>query len=69
MIIVGLNSAKPLVYQITIKSEISKLDKECTGTLNKVPLVNRDECFEPFDYVLRSYYELISEIQSRLMEK
>jgi hypothetical protein len=62
------SATSPLTYHVTIQSEISKIDRDCTSKY-KVPPVSSDECFQPFEYVLRTYSELISQIQQRMTEK
>ena len=64
-VIISSASVTPLKYNVKIKSELSKVDKDCTAG-NKVPSVNRDECFEPFPRILRKYDDMINEIQRRM---
>ena len=64
-VVVTSASTNPIKYNVKIKSEISKTDKECTSG-DKLPAVNRDECFEPFSRILRKYNDMINEIQRRM---
>lgn len=60
-------------YNIKIQSEISKLESICTRSANATNSFSsssnlstkNDDCFEPFDRILRIYGDLISEIQRR----
>jgi hypothetical protein len=64
-VIVSSGNTNPIKYNIKVRSEISKVDKDCTPN-NKLPVLGRDECFEPFSRILNKYKEMIPEIQKRL---
>jgi hypothetical protein len=64
-VVVSSGNTNPLKYNVKIKSEISKVDKDCTPG-NKLPVLGKDECFEPFSRILKKYKDMINEIQNRL---
>ena len=57
-VIIKIGSSSPLVYRAKVVSEIAK-----PGTP-----VGQDEAFKPWDRVLRSYENITSDLQTRLMK-
>jgi len=66
VVVTNAGTGDKLKYNVKIKSEISKTSRSCCSGEQKYPSPNQDECYEPFPRILRTYNDLINQLQRSL---
>jgi hypothetical protein len=65
-VVVTNGGFNPLKFNVKVQSEMSKVSDDFSKNNCVSPTANQDECFEPWNRVLRKYSEMYGEILDRI---